>query len=104
MHRPEPGVARAGAPVRDQARDLDRQAGATAARIRASPSSGSSGPSARQPQRELVAEAVDDVDRPVAGALERQLGQVGELLDDELPDERVVDLDLIRVNAHQPKP
>ena len=78
---------------------------ASAARIRASLSSERLVPVApRQPQRELVAEAVDDVDRPVARALERQLGPVRELLDDELPDERVVDVELIRVDAHQPKP
>ena len=78
---------------------------ASAVRIRASRVVRSLGPVApRQPQRELVAEAVDDVDRPVARALERQVGPVRELLDDELPDERVVDVELIRVDAHQPKP
>ena len=41
---------------------------------------------------------------PVARALERQLGPIRELLRDELPDERVVDGELIRVDAHQPKP
>ena len=42
---------------------------------------------------------------PVAHALERQRGPLGKLLLEQAADERLVDLELVRVDAgHQPKP
>ena len=91
--------------MRDRTRDLDRQVGGERGQdARLAVVQPLAPVVARQAQCELVAETVDDVDRPVARALDGQLRPVRELLHDELPDERVFDVELIRVNAHQPKP
>jgi hypothetical protein len=101
VHGPEPRVPAAGPPARDRPWDRNRQLRGEErkpAELEVVLRFGAV--AARDPHRELLAEPVDDVDRAVAGALERQVRPARELLGEERPDERLVDVELVGMDAH----